>query len=142
MIKISNNLVLSAGLIIINSENKILLIKPAGLGIGHFSLPKGMRNKGEGLKNTALREAFEEIGIKFNINELGKQYVVNYFNNDILTKRVFCYLVKLSYKKEKDFVLKLQKEEVDDCTFYNQEEANELIFWRYKELLTIREIWN
>ncbi|MDD2984753.1 NUDIX hydrolase [Flavobacterium sp.] len=141
MIKISNNLTISAGLIIINSKKEILLIKPTGLEKGQFSLPKGIKNKNEDLKSAALRETKEEIGLEFNLNELGTQYVINYFNKDVLTKRCFCYLVKLNPEREGKLSFNYQQEEVEYCDFYSKEEANELIFWRYKELLKINDIW-
>lgn len=141
MIKISNKLIISSGVIIISHDKKILLIKPKGLEKGHFSLPKGMRNQNESIKKTALRETFEEVGIELCLEDLGKQYVVNYFNKNVLTKRVYCYLVKLTLEKEKKINLILQKEEVDSCSFYDREGALELVFWRFKELLKLNEIW-
>ena len=140
--KIAKNHVISAGVIIINEDNKILLIKPKGLSKGQYSIPKGQREKGEKLKETAIREAYEEIGLILSESDLGKQYVINYFNNNILTKRVFCYLFKMNKEFESNFKPKLQKEEVDMSNFYSKEEFNELIFWRYKELAKISEIWS
>lgn len=142
MIKKSNNLIISAGVIIISHDKKILLLKPKGLDKGHFSLPKGIVHKNENIKNAALRETLEEVGIQLSFDDLGKQYVVNYFNKNILTKRVFCYIVKLDLKKDKKIVFKLQEEEVDYCAFYDRDEANEMIFWRYINLINLDEIWN
>ena len=118
------------------------MIKPTGLGNGQYSIPKGIVHNNESLKCAAIRETFEEVGIMFNLDELGKQFVVNYFNNDKVTKRVFCYLVKLTTEKEKNMVFNLQKEEVDSYGFYDHDEAMSLIFWRYKDLLSIQEIWS
>lgn len=140
--KIAKNLVVSAGVIIINENNKILLIKPKGLTEGQYSIPKGQKEKEENLKETAIRESYEEIGIILSESDLGKQYVINYFNNNILTKRVFCYLFKMNKKFESKFKPKLQREEVDMSNFYTKEEFNKLVFWRYKELAKIKEIWN
>lgn len=142
MKRISSRLIISCGVIIISHDKKILLIRPKGLAKGHFSLPKGMRNENESIKKTALRETFEEVGIELCLEDLGKQYVINYFNKNVLTKKVFCYLVKLTFEKEKKINLILQKEEVDSCLFYEKEDALELVFWRFKELLKLDEIWS
>ncbi|CAM1340029.1 NUDIX hydrolase [Tenacibaculum amylolyticum] len=140
--RIANNLIISSGVIIINNDGKILLIKPKNLPEGQYSLPKGIINQGESLKMAAIREAYEEIGISLNLKDLGKQYIINYFNKGVLTKRVFCYLTKLSKSKEQEFIPKLQKEEVDSYGFYDKNEFEKLVFWRFLPLSKINEIWN
>lgn len=137
--KKSSNFIESSGLLIF-CENKILLLKPKGLANGHFSIPKGVIEDNESIKDAAIRETQEEIGLLIDKNSLKNQYIVNYFNKGFLTKRVYCYLVNINDKKTKDFKFKIQEDEVDKVAFYSLEEAKKLIFWRFKKLLDQIEI--
>lgn len=141
MTKIQNNAIVSSGVLIVNKQSKILLIKPKGLSEGQYSLPKGIVNSHEELKQAAIRETYEEIGLQLKEKELGKQYVVHYFNKGILTKKVFCYLVKISVEQEKNFIPILQEEEVEFCGFFSKEEFKKIVFWRYRFFEEIEEIW-
>ncbi len=51
--------------LVVNNRNEILLIQRGyGKDKGKWSLPGGMRDKGESLKRTAVRETCEETGIR------------------------------------------------------------------------------
>ena len=62
---------------IVRFGNAILLLKKFN---GHWVLPKGRVEKGEGLKAAALREVFEETGIKAEIIEYIGKINYNFMN--------------------------------------------------------------
>lgn len=126
----------SAGCIVI-CQNKILLIKPKGLGEGHYSIPKGQIEKGETIIQAAIRETKEEIGLSLSEKDLTKYCIIDYINRGIITKRVYCYLVIIKKKSINEFNFTLQKEEVDDVNFYSLNEAKEKLFWRFHKVLNL-----
>ena len=124
---------ISAGIIIFRKEkNKIkflLLEKPSGL----FEFPKGLIEKNEDPKNTALREAKEEAGIKkIKIIDGFKEtvkYVYNFKGKKIFKIVVF-YLGKTKEKQ-----IKVSFEHLKG-NWYEFEEAEKLLkFKNYKDLL-------
>jgi ADP-ribose pyrophosphatase YjhB (NUDIX family) len=125
----------SAGLLIIK-DNKILLCHPTGSPWKNtYSIPKGkIENFDKDKIETAIRETKEETGLEIkreNINE--KENVIEYRNKKgKIYKKVYYYL---TYLKEENIDCKLQIEEVDWCGFLTKEEAEEKIFWRFKEML-------
>ena len=57
--------------LVVNSKNEILLIQRGyGKDRGKWSLPGGMRDRGESLKRAAVRETLEETGIKMSADTL------------------------------------------------------------------------
>jgi hypothetical protein len=67
---IKNNKISKAGTFIFDTKiNKLLIIHVKG---GFWGCPKGGLEKGETYKNCAVRETFEETGIKINENLLNK----------------------------------------------------------------------
>lgn len=64
-IKSSLSVIKAAGGIVINQENKILMMKR----LGYWDLPKGKADLGEKSKETASREVEEECGIKVIVND-------------------------------------------------------------------------
>lgn len=128
----------SAGLVIIY-DNKILLAHPTGQKwYGSYSIPKGHIEEGEDRLETAIRETQEELGLKFEPNQVepNSEGYINYRDeNGELYKRVYFYIVELKKPINIDKT-KLQKEEVDWAGFLTKEEAEKRIFWRFKPLLT------
>lgn len=61
---------LSCGVVLINSENKILACKSFGRKDGKHDIPKGKIEKGERPVDAAIRETMEETGIEVNESEL------------------------------------------------------------------------
>ena len=127
----------SAGLVIIY-DNKILLAHPTGQKwYGSYSIPKGHIEEGEDRLETAIRETQEELGLKFEPNQVepNSEGYINYRDeNGELYKRVYFYIVELKKPINIDKT-KLQKEEVDWAGFLTKEEAEKRIFWRFKPLL-------
>ena len=64
--------------LVVNDRNEILLIQRGyGRQKGKWSLPGGQRDKGESLKETAIRETYEETGIRMSADCLyrkGRRY--------------------------------------------------------------------
>ena len=57
--------------LVVNDRREILLIQRGyGKDKGKWSLPGGMRDKGESLKRTAVRETLEETGIRMSTDSL------------------------------------------------------------------------
>ena len=69
-----------AGTIILDfSTKKVLLTQSYN---GHWGLPKGHLEKGETTEDCALRETYEETGIKLERNRLGEKKVI--YNGDAI----------------------------------------------------------
>lgn len=64
-IKSSLSVIKAAGGVVINEENKILMMKR----LGYWDLPKGKADLGEKSKVTASREVEEECGVKVKVND-------------------------------------------------------------------------
>jgi predicted NUDIX family NTP pyrophosphohydrolase len=127
----------SAGLVILY-DNKILLAHPTGQKwYGTYSIPKGHIEEGEDRLEAALRETQEELGIKFDEDQVepNSEGYINYRDeNGELYKRVYFYIIELNKPINIDKT-KLQKDEIDWAGFLTKEEAEKRIFWRFKPLL-------
>ena len=92
-----------SAVIIINEEEKILLQERTDRE--EWGLPGGCQNIGEDLKDTAIREVYEETGIKLDYNKIklidtvsGKTRKNHYPNGDIVYNNTSLYLAKVSSK--------------------------------------------
>jgi len=84
---------LAAGIVIV-FEDKILLGHPTGQKwYKSYSIPKGLIDKNEDIKDAAIRETFEEVTININKSKLKTRYVLDYPNNK---KRIFYYIVYIN----------------------------------------------
>ena len=130
----------SAGLVIIQN-NTILLGHPSNAKwVESFSFPKGGIEKDESKIEAAIRETKEEVGIDINekIIQLDTEYVIEYKNKKgKIHKKVYYYLVFLDDDTLPVILPEnlLQLEEIDFAAFYTKEEAEKLIFWRFKSIL-------
>jgi ADP-ribose pyrophosphatase YjhB (NUDIX family) len=129
---------MSSGLIILKNK-KILLIQPSGTSFptGHYSVPKGNVHPDENIQDAAIRETFEETGILIEKSLLEEQICIEYINNGVCTKKVFCFVVRLHDEDLPDIIpsKQLQHEEVSSAAFYTRKEALFLLFWRFRHLL-------
>ena len=104
--------------IIVFDEDKVLLIKHNG---GHTSFPKGHMEKGELLRETAVRETKEETGIEAEIiSEVC--FINSYHPKDRYMKDVLFFIGKKVGGK-----LKPQLEEVSLCDFFSYDTAMEYL---------------
>lgn len=129
----------SAGLLIINKDNEILLCKPTSANMDKiYSIPKGKIEKDESIIDAAIRETFEEIGIKVekDLIDESKMEVIEYRNNkNKKYKIVYYFPVYMDIKEKVIPEENLQKEEVSWAGFLSKNEAKNKIFWRFDPLL-------
>lgn len=107
----------SCGCIVID-DDKVLLVKQND---GHTAFPKGHIEKGETEEECAIRETFEETGLKVRILN-GYRYTQTYFVKKDVLKEVVYFLAT----KESGTLCK-QEEEINSLGFYLFDEAINLI---------------
>ena len=107
----------SAGVVVFK-DDLVLIIKHKN---GHIDFPKGHVEGNETLKETAIREVFEETGIKCRINSDDK-YMITYSPKEGVIKDVYFFIG--SYVSGE---LKPQLEEVEYTKFVKIDEALKII---------------
>ena len=107
----------SAGVVVFK-DDLVLIIKHKN---GHIDFPKGHVEGNEALEETAIREVFEETGIKCRIDSDDK-YIITYSPKDGVLKDVYYFIG--SYESGE---LKPQLEEVEYTKFVKIEEALKII---------------
>ncbi len=105
----------------VNKEIKYLLLKSIGTD-GYWGFPKGHIEYLETEEETALREIFEECGLKVKLVE-GFRTTDSYIINDIAEKEVVLFLGEA----DNDSLTKIQAEEIEDYRWCNYEEAQSLL---------------
>jgi len=135
----------SAGIVFIYNNKLLLVHHTNSKWLGSFGFPKGRIDKGETPLQTAIREAYEEVGIKVTPGMLDKtQYELNYNFKKKETKiyktayYFICNVQNLSdIGLEKEVVPKsqLQLEEVDWAGFVDYNEAKKRLGKVFKPLL-------
>ncbi len=82
----------AGGGVVLNPEDMILVI----LRFGIWDLPKGKQEKGEEIRETALREVAEECGIDGHVitKELPDTYHIYFLNNNPVLKHTFWFEMK------------------------------------------------
>lgn len=131
---------ISAGLLIIQ-DNKILLAHPTSAPwYGTYTIPKGKVQKNETLIDAAMRETFEEVHVKIDINDIeniDNPNIIEYINEKgVVYKKLFYFVVhpKTNIKINKK---KLGIKEVDWAGFIDKNESMDRIFWRFDEMLKL-----
>jgi len=103
--------------------NAILLLRKFN---GNWVLPKGRLEKGESIKSAALREVYEESGVKGEIVKYLGNINYSYKNikrNEIVVKTVHWYLMKAN-----NMASKPQKQEgFADAVFVHVDKVTELV---------------
>ena len=102
----------SAGIIILNKNNKVLILRPSGYGNKIWSVPKGKIEKDEMPIDAAIRETEEEAGIKTDKDKLISLGIQTYKNKK---KKVHLFLIKV--------------EELDDDYIPNLNWENDKFLW-------------
>ena len=114
----------SCGAVVYKTSNKgiqYLLLKSIGLD-SYWGFPKGHMEYSETEEETALREVFEECGLKVKLVE-GFRTTDSYIINDIAKKEVVLFLGEA----DNDSLTKIQAEEIEDYIWCNYEEAESLL---------------
>ena len=131
--KIGTKVEISAGGIVfkkIPEGYQFLLIKDS---YGRWALPKGHLEHKENIFKAALREIYEETGLK-NLKIIKKLNSANYFfklKGKLIFKIVYYFLVEVS----SDSKLKIDPKEVQDAQWFRPEAAVDKI--AYKDLKPI-----
>ena len=137
-------IVKSSGLAIVY-KGKLLLGHPTGHRDGGLSIPKGKIDKGESKIEAAIRETFEEVGVKVPlelIGEEGTEIVYKKSKNGVKNagkthKIVYWFKVEIEdlsqigLSSEKIEESNLQLKEIDWAEFVPAEEIRNKIFWRF-----------
>ncbi len=129
---------ISAGLLIVQ-QNRILLGHPTNAPwYGTYTIPKGKVEEDESLIDAAIRETYEEMGIKIDINDIknkNKPNIIEYKNEKGVIYKIVKYFV---VEPKQEIIInksRLQKREIDWAGFLDKDEARARIFWRYEEML-------
>ncbi|NLL82178.1 MAG: NUDIX hydrolase [Tissierellia bacterium] len=116
--------------------NAVLLLKKYN---GDWVLPKGRLEKNEDIKSAALREVFEETGVKAEIlNYIGSvQYDYKNFKEDeIVRKTVHWYLMKSNSME----CTPLRKEGFIDAVYVHIDKARDLLRYSDERKVIIKGI--
>lgn len=107
----SITLIDAAGGVVINSKNKYLFIYRND----KWDLPKGKIEKGEGKRESAVREVEEECGIIVSgiVKRICKTYHTYTYKGEVVLKRTFWY--KMSYKGAEKLKPQLEEGITDAC---------------------------
>jgi 8-oxo-dGTP pyrophosphatase MutT (NUDIX family) len=126
----------SCGIIVLYND-KILLCHPTkSKWTGTYGVPKGRIEIGEEIIDCAVREFFEETGIKINKSVLNSSTIIQYRNYQTqeIYKELHLYIHRINHLSEIGLELEiipqiqLQQSEIDWCGFLTKEEASIKIF--------------
>ncbi len=112
----------SAGGVLLKDNKEVLLIKnPSNV----WTFPKGLVEKGESPEETAMREVFEETGVKGDIIAyLGEISYFYYFKGEKIFKKVKFYLMKYVSGTPKP------SWEVKETRFFSLKEAEKVLQYK------------
>jgi len=116
-------MLISVGLVILYEE-KILLVRQRKDQNGmHLSIPKGGMKTGEGLLTTAIRETYEETGIKMTMDKIIPEPYLISQNNETFQRRIIYFVTRL---EEKADTCPIDTDEISWAGFlpYNEAEQN------------------
>ena len=109
------------GVVILNTNNNILAQKRSKLkstNPGKWGIFSGKVDLGENFKDAAVREVYEEIGVKLNKEEL--KILSKYKDNKAF------FIIFYIYKNIDITDCKLQKQEIDEIKYFNIKELENL----------------
>jgi len=112
----------AAGGKVFNSKNEVLFIHR----LGKWDLPKGKLEKGESIKECAIREVEEECGIRnLHIEEqLETTYHIFERNDKYILKTTYWFLMKSNFKGK---LIPQTEESIDKVVFKNNTEVTEAL---------------
>jgi 8-oxo-dGTP pyrophosphatase MutT (NUDIX family) len=124
----------SCGVIVVHSsENNIRYLLIQGYG-GYWGFPKGKQEPGETVKETALRELYEEVGISDIQLRLDlrffESYVINRKRGPNIKKKIK-YFVGMTHSMETT----RQRSEVKQLGWFKLEDAKHLVVPKKRDFL-------
>ncbi|WP_341227224.1 NUDIX domain-containing protein [uncultured Arcticibacterium sp.] len=121
----------AAGGLVLNKENKILMIHR----LGKWDFPKGKAEKGETIRETALREVEEECNVKVALID---KYYISYHTylhkNQRVLKRTYWYEMRLISDAH---MAPQENEGIDDVKWMNASEMYKALFKSYPSILNV-----
>ncbi len=105
---------------------------------GFFGFPKGHKEAGEAEEQTALREIFEETGLRVNLIDGFKVEDVYPIKNGTVLKRVTYFLAEYSNQqpaKQEEEILRLYLLNFDDAIKRFQMESNQRVLTQARDFL-------
>jgi len=117
----------AAGGLVIKGD-KILMI----YRLGKWDLPKGKLEKGESIKEAAMREVEEECGVKVAVIEsLDETWHTYYHKNKLHLKRTYWYLMECL---EDGNMTPQLEEDIEKVEWKSEKQATELLKFTYKNI--------
>lgn len=121
----------AAGGLVLNNESKILMIHR----LGKWDLPKGKAEKGETIRETALREVEEECNVKVSLID---KYYISYHTylhkNQRVLKRTYWYQMNLISDAN---MAPQENEGIDDVRWMNASEMYKALHKSYPSILNV-----
>ena len=120
MILEQRNKITTTALLLLTKDNKILLTRRYNTGYEDekYSLPGGHVEKGEEVRNAAIREAYEELGIKIAKEDLEVKKV---FNRKVKDDAYIDFILKCS-----KWQVEVQNNEKDKCDEIRWADKNDI----------------
>ena len=86
--------------VVLHRNQEVLLIKRSNTGFrdGEWSVPAGRLNLGETIREAAVRELAEEVGVSTSIENLSKPLVMHY--SDKTGEKLYIFFVAEKWSKE------------------------------------------
>lgn len=127
-IKSSLSVIKAAGGVVINEENKILMMRR----LGFWDLPKGKADLGEKSKVTASREVEEECGVKVKVNDkICTTWHTYLLKGNLVIKQTKWFSMDLLNDKK----MKPQTEEgIEELKWMNKEEVKKALEMSYSSI--------
>jgi len=129
---------ISAGILIVQ-QNRILLAHPTNAPwYGTYTIPKGKLEGDENPLEAALRETYEEVGVRISVEEKKKKkkpYIIEYKNQQGNIYKILYWFVAEPKKEVVIDKKKKKKREVNWAGFLDKDEAMSRIFWRFEEMI-------
>ena len=129
---------ISAGILIVQ-QNRILLAHPTNAPwYGTYTIPKGKLEGDENPLEAALRETYEEVGVRISVEDIKnkkKPYIIEYKNQQGNIYKILYWFVAEPKKEVVIDKSRLQKREVNWAGFLDKDEAMSRIFWRFEEMI-------
>lgn len=113
----------AAGVVILDKKQRILLVKEKqGRKKGLWHIPSGSVEKGESVEDAAVREAFEETGLRVELGAFIGAFIGTYPDGDFVLRHAWLATVQGDSKKAKPHLA----DEISETRYFTRDEFNEL----------------